>query len=159
MGRFRCIGLAPAGLIGHAAGLTLHKIDIEPLDANSLFRQAVAERGQVVDNRQTGCIGLGLQMRGERTIFHADIQLQRAELRRAESQTHFSVTLLSGGKSANDAADQTDGVDFDGGMARASIGGRCERLSGQARARLRIRDSSCAVCTIRLGRSGLIHHG
>src|SRR5205823_2890552 len=55
---FGRIGLAAAGLIGHSAGLMLHQIDIESFDADALLGQAVAERWEVVENREAGRICL-----------------------------------------------------------------------------------------------------
>ncbi len=70
---FRRLWLTAVLLIGHAAGLALHEIDVESLDADALLGQALAKSGQIVDDGGAGGISFGLHVSGEIAILNADV--------------------------------------------------------------------------------------
>jgi hypothetical protein len=107
--------LPTARLIGHSARLSLHEIDVEPLDPHALIREPIAQGGKIVDNRRAGRFGLGLQVGDERTVLHLNVQPQRTKLGRAKAKPHFAVTFLSRGDGPGYAAKQARRIDFDGG--------------------------------------------
>ena len=81
-----------SGPIGIAAA-RLAKIDVESLDANALFSQAVAECGEILDEHRADRSRLRFESGNKRAIVDPHIEHDGAELRWTQSQTNFSGIL------------------------------------------------------------------
>jgi hypothetical protein len=111
-GLFAAAGLLKwlmGGPIGTAAS-RLAEIDVEPLDANALLGQAVAEHWQVFDQHRADGSCLSFETSDERSFVDSDVERQCAQLGRAQSQANLAAVLRCRERSG-DAVQQAGSVD------------------------------------------------
>jgi hypothetical protein len=94
-----------------AAATVPSDVDIEALDANILFYQAIAERWQMIEQHATRGLRLGLKHCGQHAVFHHELQPHRSKLRWAESQLQRTAAFLGGVEGPGHASDKSRCID------------------------------------------------
>ena len=69
---------------GRTTGTLIHQVDIELFDSDSLFGQSFAQQGKIVQQQVASGTVLRLETRGKDASLDLHLQLQRAQLWRAE---------------------------------------------------------------------------
>jgi hypothetical protein len=80
------------GPIGTAA-TRLAEIDVEPLDTDALFGEAVAKRGEILDEHRADGSSLRFKSGDQSSILHADVERQCAELRGTQPQANLAAVF------------------------------------------------------------------
>jgi hypothetical protein len=100
-------------------GSLVRQINVEALELDPLFCQALAESRQVFQQDRAGLRSLGFYA-GDKPMFsHTDFHTERPEFRRTQPETHVRSQLARGIEGPSHTLDEAHGID----LQRPGLGG------------------------------------